>query len=200
MRIDDLKESFASSAFREKLKTMDRAGLERLRGDLKVRQERRRMKFSRTRSITDGEAYRRTSAELGEVNTAIRLLKEPISESIDQWPAVLQDSREIARYIDSISSDYVDEELIEEYLMGCKAVLKEFPVASISEGDPDHNIADRAKQRAYATLDPSTRPPIVIKDNDVIDGNHRFRDAVARGAETIWAYDVVDDDTPDALN
>lgn len=158
------------------------------------------MKFSRTRSMQDSEAYRRTSAELGEVNTAIRLCKEPISESVHDWPSVLEDSRAIAQYIDSISDDYVDVELIEEYLDGHKAILKEFPLASIGEGDPDHNIPDRAKQRAYAALDQTTRPPIVIKDNEVIDGNHRYRDAVARGSETIWAYDVVDDGASEALN
>lgn len=62
-----------SDKFLTKIKSMDVAALEQLRGDLTVRQERQRMKFARTRSSADSEAYRQTSAELGRVRTELSL-------------------------------------------------------------------------------------------------------------------------------
>lgn len=59
--------------FIAKIKAMEVDALTKLRDDLTVRQERQRMKFSRTRSIADSEAYRKTSAELGRVKTELTL-------------------------------------------------------------------------------------------------------------------------------
>ena len=64
-----------SDKFIAKIKAMDETALTKLRDDLTVRQERQRMKFSRTRSIADSEAYRKTSAELGRVKTELTLRK-----------------------------------------------------------------------------------------------------------------------------
>ena len=64
-----------SDKFLEKIKAMDLTALEELRDTLTIRQERQRMKFARTRSSADGEAYRKTSAELGRVKTQISLKK-----------------------------------------------------------------------------------------------------------------------------
>ena len=62
-----------SDKFLAKIKAMDETALAKLRDDLTVRQERQRMKFARTRSSVDSEAYRRTSAELGRVKTELTL-------------------------------------------------------------------------------------------------------------------------------
>lgn len=64
-----------SDKFLAKIKGMDIDALTKLRDDLTVRQERQRMKFARTRNGADGEAYRRTSAELGRVRTELSLRK-----------------------------------------------------------------------------------------------------------------------------
>lgn len=66
-----------TARFRAKIDRLNREGLEALRGELVVRQEKRRVHFSKTRTAKDGEAYRRTSAELGLVRALLTLRKEP---------------------------------------------------------------------------------------------------------------------------
>ena len=113
-----------------------------------------------------------------------------ITESYLSYPAVLRDEREIAEYISSIASDYVNEEMIEEYFHGCSAVLKLVPIADIVEGNPDANVRSARKERKYAKMDPATIPPLVIEDGEVKDGNHRLRVAQAAGATALWCYVV----------
>lgn len=62
-----------SDKFVAKIKAMETAELEQLRDTLSIRQERHRMRFSRTRSVADSEAYRKVSAELGRVRTELSL-------------------------------------------------------------------------------------------------------------------------------
>ncbi len=64
-----------SDKFLAKIKAMDVDALTELRDALTVRQERQRMKFARTRSSADSEAYRKTGAELGRVKTELTLRK-----------------------------------------------------------------------------------------------------------------------------
>ena len=65
--------------FIDKVAKMDLETLTKLRGTLVVREETRRVKFSRSRSVKDGEALRKTRAELGHVRTQISIQK-PISD------------------------------------------------------------------------------------------------------------------------
>ncbi len=63
-----------SPAFRRRLDGLDAEGLRRLVSELVVRQEKARVRFSRSRSVRDGESYSRRSHELGEARTRLRLL------------------------------------------------------------------------------------------------------------------------------
>jgi hypothetical protein len=90
----------------------------------------------------------------------------------------------------------VDEEFMEECFRGTHAVLREIPVAELREGDSDHNIPSKAKEKRYRKLPLSTMPPLVVEDGEIQDGNHRFRVAVAGGAQAVWCYDVIDGDLP----
>lgn len=108
------------------------------------------------------------------------------------FPEVLEDADQIAAYIVSQSSSHVDEEFTRDYFRGTKAVLKLVPISEIREGDVNTNVRSKAKEKRYAKMDPSTVPPLVIENGKVMDGNHRYRVAVARGATELWCYDVVD--------
>lgn len=107
-----------------------------------------------------------------------------------QWEPVLKDGWAIAAYIASLSSDDVDEEYIFEHYRGCRAVLRMVPVAKLTAGDADHNIPSKAKARRYAKLALDTMPPLVVEDGQIMDGNHRFRDAIKKGATDVPCYVV----------
>ena len=109
-----------------------------------------------------------------------------------EYPDILKDEEEIADYISSLATEEVDEELIREYFIGTHAVLKWVDVDSIREGDSDHHISDEEKELEYKYMDSSTMPPIVIEDGKIMDGNHRYRVAKAKGLEKIRAYIVKD--------
>jgi hypothetical protein len=115
-----------------------------------------------------------------------------IVEVISPWSLTLRDAREIAAYIESVSSAYVDEEQIEEYLgRRASAVLKTVPVSWLRPGNADANLRDARKERRYAKMNPQTIPPLVAwGDGQIIDGNHRYRVAVASGASLILCYVV----------
>jgi hypothetical protein len=105
------------------------------------------------------------------------------------WPAHLADERAIAAYVEELSSEEVDAGLIEEFFFDAHATLKKVLIADIIPGDADHNVDDEGKQSAYAELPASTRPPILLGfENEVMDGNHRLRDAISRGETHILAY------------
>lgn len=115
-----------------------------------------------------------------------------IESVLKDYSNVLRDGCEIADYITSISVDYVDSDMMEDYFQGAYAELEWIDVDSISEGDADHNIPDIDKEKSYSEMDVETMPPIVIEDGKVIDGNHRFRVAKKKGSKKIRAYVVKD--------
>ncbi len=109
------------------------------------------------------------------------------------WPSQLPNEAAIAAYVEAQSSDEVDVRLIEEFFFDAHASLKEVPIADIIAGDADHNVADESKASTYAELPASTRPPILLGfENEVMDGNHRLRDAISRGETHILAYVLAD--------
>lgn len=130
---------------------------------------------------------------------AVKVEDEPTLKSgvrNDQTETLLKDGDAIADYIESQSTDYVDREMMGEYFRGSRAVLRDVPVSSITEGPSETNLKSAKKERAYAKQS-SNVPPIVIENNTVIDGNHRFRAARNRGDKTISAYVVENiEDTP----
>jgi len=60
--------------FERKVAKLDADGLIALKGELLVSNERARARFSKSRSIRDGESYARRRAELSHVRTRIALL------------------------------------------------------------------------------------------------------------------------------
>lgn len=115
-----------------------------------------------------------------------------IVESYLSYPAMLNDAREIAQYIDSVASDYVDIEMIEEYFNGAHAVLRFVPIENIHEGDKNHNIRSKSKERKYSKMDPEKIPPLVLEHGIIMDGNHRYRVAKKNGATGLWCYVIED--------
>lgn len=82
---------------------------------------------------------------------------------------------EIANYIEEISSKPVDKQLIEEYFFNCKAILQECLVESLVLENKDHHLPDKTLERKYFKLPLETMPPLVVENNKIIDGYHRYR-------------------------
>lgn len=105
------------------------------------------------------------------------------------YPAKLEDEFEIVDYISTNSVDEICEEMIEEFFAHSSLELVKLRVKDITPGNKDSNASSSSKQKRYAKLPSETRPPIVLDwTPSVADGNHRYRDAVAKGDEFIWAY------------
>lgn len=119
-------------------------------------------------------------------NEMRRLLR--LVESHETFPPLLNDAHEIAEYIVRMSPDDVDVDMVAEYFHGCRAVLRMVPISELIEGNADHNIRNKAREKRYAKMDMSTMPPLVVEDGTVRDGNHRFRIAVAKGVAEVPCY------------
>lgn len=104
----------------------------------------------------------------------------------------LKDEHDIADHIESTSTGHVDHGLMVDYFRGAHAKLKRTPVQEIETGDSKHNIPSKKKQAKYRKMPSETRPPIVIEHGKIVDGHHRYRDAVKKGESHIWAYHVED--------
>jgi hypothetical protein len=104
----------------------------------------------------------------------------------------LKDEYDIADHISSTSTGHVDHGLMVDYFRGAHAKLKKTPIDSIKPGDAEHNIPNEKKQKKYAKMSSSTRPPIVVEYGKIIDGHHRYRDAMKKGESHIWVYHVED--------
>lgn len=123
-----------------------------------------------------------------------------VRESTASYPAVLKDEREIAAYIESVSTDYVDSEMIEEHFFGCRAVLRRVPIDRIRSGPEEANIPDKKKEKRYAKMDPATMPPLVVENGVIMDGNHRWRTAKSVGATHVPCYIVTEDDVNESVD
>lgn len=104
------------------------------------------------------------------------------------YKSKLENSYEIADYIQEQSVGEVDYDLIEENYKGYSAILKEVLVADLEEGEDTVNVAIKSKQKKYDKMSPETSPPIVVDGNKVIDGSHRLRSFRKRGIKHIMAY------------
>lgn len=65
----------------------------------------------------------------------------------------------IAAYADATTEEEIDPEFVEKMFRGCTATLSLVPVSILQQGNPDHNIPDKVKQRRFARLDPATPSP-----------------------------------------
>jgi hypothetical protein len=106
------------------------------------------------------------------------------------YAPVLKDDVAIARYIVDQAPGYIDEEMVEEYYGGGKASLRFVPIGELTEGNADGHLRSAAKERRYAKMPAATRPPLVIYNGEIEDGNHRYRVALAAGEPGLWCYDV----------
>jgi hypothetical protein len=106
----------------------------------------------------------------------------------------LKDAHDIADHIASTSSEEVDHELMLDYFRGTQAKLKKTSIEDIRPGSEDYNRPSKKKEAKYSKMPSETRPPIVIEDGEIVDGHHRYRDALKKGESHIWAYHVTDKD------
>lgn len=128
-----------------------------------------------------------------DIRAAIHLIESAgMASPPPGFPQVLEDADQIAAYIVAQSSSHVDLDFTTDYFRGTKAILKLIPIEEIQEGSANVNVRSKAKEKRYAKLSLDTMPPLVVEKGKVMDGNHRFRVAAARGATALWCYDVVD--------
>lgn len=113
-----------------------------------------------------------------------------------QYPKYLKDADAIADYVAAHSTDEVDAELMQEFFRDTHAVLREIRLDDLRPGDPDHNIADKRKEARYLKMNLDTMPPILVEDNEIQDGNHRYRVLLRAKRSTAWCYDVVEGTPP----
>lgn len=111
------------------------------------------------------------------------------------WPPVLADARAIAEHVVGLSPDEVDRDMVEDAHIGLMARLVWIPMDGLEQGPPDANVADAARERAYARMHPGSTPPILVDGRSIEDGNHRHRVAVARGDAGMWCYRI-EEETP----
>ena len=122
----------------------------------------------------------------------IKESKQKSTKLSSEYPQILHDEYEIANYIFSLSSSYVDTNFIEEYFYRCYASLQKLPIDSIKEGNKDHNISNPANEKKFLNLSPDTIPPIVVMDGEIEDGNHRYQVAKKKGMKEIWCYVITE--------
>ncbi len=101
---------------------------------------------------------------------------------------ILRDSHAIARHVVENSPGYVDEHMVDDAYIGCVAHLRWVPIEAVSPGPEDCNVPSSTKERRYARMPAGSAPPILVEDGEIVDGNHRYRVAVARRQKGMWAY------------
>lgn len=111
----------------------------------------------------------------------------------EDYPDELEDRFAIARHVVTLSPGDVDEELIEEHYRDTYAVLRWIPMDQLAPGNPNNNRRNRKLEREYAGMPRDTRPPILVENGDIADGNHRYRVAKAAGDAGMWCYDILED-------
>ena len=104
---------------------------------------------------------------------------------------LLKDAEEIAEFIIEFSSEPVDEELIKEYFWGCQGILKQISTNDLRQEDSHHHILNEQKLKEYRLLPIATMPPLIVENNYIKDGNHRFIVAKQKEQEKIYIYDIV---------
>lgn len=107
------------------------------------------------------------------------------------FPDQLEDARAIAEHIDSLTPDGVDREFVEEFYRDGQARLVFRALDSLVPGPADQNIPIASREKRYARLPLSTCPPLVIQDDEIHDGHHRYRVALAAGVPGLWCYEVI---------
>ncbi len=106
------------------------------------------------------------------------------------YKPILKDNFEIAEYISSISTNYFDLEVAEEYFFGCYAVLKKVDVDALKTDDEDHHLGSKIKDMKYQSLSLKTMPPLVIENSIIIDGHHRHRALKLLGYKKVKVYEI----------
>jgi len=106
------------------------------------------------------------------------------------FKSILKDNFEIAEYISSISTNYIDLEVAEEYFFGCYAILKKVDVNALKTDDEDHHLRIRMKDIKYQSLSQKTMPPLVIENSIIIDGHHRHRALKLLGNKKVKVYEI----------
>jgi hypothetical protein len=61
----------------------------------------------------------------------------------------------------------------------------------LNSGKIEANLQDIKKENSYFSKPLETMPPIVVKDNQIEDGNHRYRVCKRKNVKTILIYDVI---------
>ena len=103
--------------------------------------------------------------------------------------SVLADERAIADFVATYSTNEIDEDLIAEFYFDSHARLRILQIDQLVPGPGDNNIPCPDKQARYAAMPSATRPPILIGfSNEIMEGHHRYRDALAKGETHIIGY------------
>jgi GNAT superfamily N-acetyltransferase len=123
--------------------------------------------------------------------TAGRADSFDLFESESSYASTLDEDGLIAFAWECVHEDEIDEvndEFIDEMFEGASAVLKRVPIAGLKlNGGVE--VGYKSKQYRKLTTE---APPIIVNGStkEVMDGNHRLREALRRGQSDILAYVV----------
>lgn len=109
-----------------------------------------------------------------------------------QWSPELNDSYEIADYLESISASPLNWDDMVNNWKGCRAVLKRIPINEIKPTYADIHAHFPERDEAYANMDPNTMPPLIIDKGIIEDGYHRYRAALKMGLKELLCYVIVE--------
>lgn len=99
-------------------------------------------------------------------------------------------SDEIVDYIIEQSPHWIDREMLEDLFRGATASLKKLSISKIKIGYENANISDMKKEKQYEKMGVTRIPPIIVENNEIKDGHHRFRIAKKFNMKFIWGYIV----------
>jgi|SRR5882672_3562599 len=131
------------------------------------------------------------------LSLTLKTKSKNINESYKiKYPKELKNNYEIADYIISVSTDIpYDKE--QQYLLanqykGCAAKLITVPIYSLYHADTNDTQTLNSQKiiKKYANLSPETMPPLLVKNNEIMDGYHRFFAAKLTGVKNVPIYNI----------
>jgi hypothetical protein len=126
----------------------------------------------------------------------MRNLLTIMEDNMASYPDMLKTPEDVADYITDLDPKASYEDIREwaaDECHECHFELRWLKIEEVHEGHPDANVRSAAKEKRYAKMT-TPMPPLVLNwENVVIDGNHRYRIAKAKGATEIACYVPVEE-------
>ena len=123
-----------------------------------------------------------------KIPTPRTLPSEPAWPQPIDYPPLLN-AEGLADLVIELCGQEADPDFVREALEWRTGTLEWIPLDNMKEGPKDRNVRSTKLEQRYAKLPLHTTPPLLVEENgEVLDGNHRFRIAKAKGAPGLWCY------------